>query len=90
MVTTASWALASPWSFLVPVAQVLDSLVQMGVLVPTGDRTAIRRTAVFFLNRWAFPFMLCPPQKGDLLSGMHAGEGGIPMENKRRRRCFPG
>ena len=30
--------------------KVLDALVQMGVLVETGDRTAVRRTAQFFLN----------------------------------------
>ncbi|KAL8160490.1 hypothetical protein V2J09_002027 [Rumex salicifolius] len=29
---------------------VIDSMIQMGVLVPTGDRTAVRRTAQFFLN----------------------------------------
>jgi len=28
----------------------LDALVTMGVLVPTGDRLAVRRTAQFFLN----------------------------------------
>jgi predicted unusual protein kinase regulating ubiquinone biosynthesis (AarF/ABC1/UbiB family) len=28
----------------------LDALVAMGVLVPGGDRTAVRRTAEFFLN----------------------------------------
>lgn len=31
--------------------QVLQAMIQMGVLVPTGDMTAIRRTAQFFLNR---------------------------------------
>jgi len=31
--------------------QVLEAMVQMGVLVPTGDMTAVRRTAQFFLNR---------------------------------------
>lgn len=31
--------------------QVLDAMIQMGVLVPTGDMTAVRRTAQFFLNR---------------------------------------
>ncbi|XP_078444473.1 ABC2 homolog 13 [Wolffia australiana] len=30
--------------------RVLDAMIQMGVLVPTGDRTAVRRTAQFFLN----------------------------------------
>eukprot|EP00897_Mesotaenium_endlicherianum_P006791 jgi/Mesen1/613/ME000108S10769 len=30
--------------------KVLDAMVQMGVLVPTGDRTAVRRTAQFFLS----------------------------------------
>ncbi|KAL8133130.1 protein ACTIVITY OF BC1 COMPLEX KINASE 8, chloroplastic [Apium graveolens] len=29
--------------------KVLDAMVQMGVLVPTGDMTAVRRTAQFFL-----------------------------------------
>lgn len=32
--------------------QVIQAMVQMGVLVPTGDLTSIRRTALFFLNRW--------------------------------------
>jgi hypothetical protein len=31
--------------------QVLQAMVQMGVLVPTGDMTAVRRTAQFFLDR---------------------------------------
>ncbi|ONM58091.1 hypothetical protein ZEAMMB73_Zm00001d021713 [Zea mays] len=30
--------------------QVLQAMVQMDVLVPTGDMTAVRRTAQFFLN----------------------------------------
>lgn len=30
--------------------KVLQAMVQMGVLVPTGDMTAVRRTALFFLN----------------------------------------
>jgi len=30
--------------------KVLQAMVQMGVLVPTGDMTAVRRTAQFFLN----------------------------------------
>lgn len=30
--------------------KVLQAMVQMGVLVPTGDLTAVRRTALFFLN----------------------------------------
>lgn len=32
--------------------QVLDAMVQMGVLVPTGDMTAVRRTAQFFLAKY--------------------------------------
>ena len=32
--------------------KVLQAMVQMGVLVPTGDMTAVRRTAQFFLNRF--------------------------------------
>ena len=28
----------------------IDALISMGVLVPGGDRVAIRRTATFFLN----------------------------------------
>ncbi|KAK7317010.1 hypothetical protein RJT34_00883 [Clitoria ternatea] len=30
--------------------KVLQAMIQMGVLVPTGDMTAVRRTAMFFLN----------------------------------------
>ncbi|XP_047326942.1 protein ACTIVITY OF BC1 COMPLEX KINASE 8, chloroplastic-like [Impatiens glandulifera] len=30
--------------------KLLQSMIQMGVLVPTGDMTAVRRTAQFFLN----------------------------------------
>ncbi|KAK8934789.1 hypothetical protein KSP39_PZI015156 [Platanthera zijinensis] len=30
--------------------RLLQSMIQMGVLVPTGDMTAVRRTALFFLN----------------------------------------
>lgn len=33
--------------------QILQAMIQMGVLVPTGDMTAVRRTAKFFLNRWS-------------------------------------
>ena len=32
--------------------KVLQAMVEMGVLVPTGDMTAVRRTAQFFLNRY--------------------------------------
>ncbi|KMZ66799.1 ABC-1 domain-containing protein [Zostera marina] len=32
--------------------KVLQAMVQMGVLVPTGDMTAVRRTAMFFLNNF--------------------------------------
>ncbi|KAA3457343.1 putative aarF domain-containing protein kinase chloroplastic [Gossypium australe] len=32
--------------------KVLQAMIQMGVLVPTGDMTAVRRTAQFFLNRF--------------------------------------
>ncbi|ONM62850.1 hypothetical protein ZEAMMB73_Zm00001d000228 [Zea mays] len=31
-------------------SEVLQAMVQMGVLVPTGDMTVVRRTAQFFLN----------------------------------------
>ncbi|KAJ0975174.1 hypothetical protein J5N97_017139 [Dioscorea zingiberensis] len=30
--------------------RVIQAMIQMGVLVPTGDMTSIRRTALFFLN----------------------------------------
>ena len=36
---------------LFALVQVLQAMIQMGVLVPTGDMTAVRRTAQFFLNR---------------------------------------
>lgn len=41
----------------------LDALITMGVLVPTGDRLAVRRTAQFFLNS----FQVRPEQKQTLL-----------------------
>lgn len=41
--------------------KILDSLVQMGVLVETGDRTSIRRTCQFFLN--SFETRLAEQQK---------------------------
>ena len=46
----------------------IDALVTMGVLVPGGDRTAVRRTAEFFLKNFEVNFQvpLC------LLTCMHA------------------
>lgn len=41
------FSISSKISFM----QVIQAMVQMGVLVPTGDMTAVRRTALFFLNR---------------------------------------
>lgn len=35
---------------VLPLHRCLDALITMGVLVPTGDRLAVRRTAQFFLN----------------------------------------
>ncbi|KAG1342438.1 Protein ACTIVITY OF BC1 COMPLEX KINASE 8, chloroplastic [Cocos nucifera] len=35
---------------LMQYGMVLQAMIQMGVLVPTGDMTAVRRTAQFFLN----------------------------------------
>lgn len=37
----------------------LDALVTMGVLVPTGDRLAVRRTAQFFLNSFQVGVTAC-------------------------------
>jgi len=44
-----NFKLLTKWSLCT--MQVLQSMVQMGVLVPTGDMTAVKRTAQFFLNR---------------------------------------
>lgn len=37
----------------------IEALISMGVLVPGGDRVAIRRTAVFFLKSFEVGFPLC-------------------------------
>ncbi len=47
----------------------IDALVAMGVLVPGGDRVAIRRTAVFFLNSFQVRAARLAPRLGML---MHA------------------
>lgn len=36
----------------------IDALVTMGVLVPGGDRTAVRRTAEFFLKNFEVSYHL--------------------------------
>lgn len=64
------------WSLLTKniLIQVLQAMIQMGVLVPTGDMTAVRRTAQFFLNRfyefclWGFLLYLMTCFLDDCLS----------------------
>jgi hypothetical protein len=46
----------------------IDALVQMGVLVPGGDRVAIRRTAVFFLKSFEVGWGGGAPSPAQLLS----------------------
>ncbi|KAH9623479.1 hypothetical protein KSS87_012704 [Heliosperma pusillum] len=50
----AKWTLVFPLILVVCEIyfhlQVLQAMIQMGVLVPTGDMTAVRRTAKFFLD----------------------------------------
>ena len=50
----------------------IDALVAMGVLVPGGDRTAVRRTAEFFLTSFQ-ACALCPWP----LLGMAPEGGGV-------------
>jgi hypothetical protein len=49
----------------------LDALVTMGVLVPTGDKLAVRRTAQFFLNSFQVRVAMCRRQvKGEYFSAI--------------------
>ncbi|XP_042944894.1 protein ACTIVITY OF BC1 COMPLEX KINASE 8, chloroplastic-like [Carya illinoinensis] len=52
--------------------QVLQAMIQMGVLVPTiGDMTAARQTTQFFLN--SFEERLAAQRKGRKLATMELG-----------------
>ncbi|KAG6717302.1 hypothetical protein I3842_04G091800 [Carya illinoinensis] len=51
--------------------KVLQAMIQMGVLVPTGDMTAVRRTAQFFLN--SFEERLAAQRKERELATMEPG-----------------
>ena len=42
----------------VPACRCIDALVTMGVLVPGGDRTAVRRTAEFFLKNFEVTYQV--------------------------------
>uniref|UniRef100_A0A804NGR5 Uncharacterized protein n=1 Tax=Zea mays TaxID=4577 RepID=A0A804NGR5_MAIZE len=44
------WIIAKKSALIAAAKLVLQAMVQMGVLVPTGDMTVVRRTAQFFLN----------------------------------------
>ncbi|WJX53581.1 Protein ACTIVITY OF BC1 COMPLEX KINASE 8, chloroplastic [Trifolium repens] len=51
--------------------KVLEAMIQMGVLVPTGDMTAVRRTAQFFLN--SFEERLAAQRREKELQAAEAG-----------------
>ncbi|CAA6665115.1 unnamed protein product [Spirodela intermedia] len=51
--------------------RVLQAMIQMGVLVPTGDMTAVRRTAQFFLN--SFEERLAAQRKEREMAAMELG-----------------
>lgn len=67
-------------------------MVQMGVLVPTGDMTAVRRTAQFFLARYSLDtksfisFLLFSKiYVGNLYKGLKV----CLLEKKKRKRECP-
>ena len=49
----------------------IDALVKMGVLVANSDRTAVRRTADFFLKNFQVCFAIQRVSQPSLEEGMH-------------------
>ncbi|WIA38180.1 hypothetical protein OEZ86_001530 [Tetradesmus obliquus] len=68
----------------------LDALITMGVLVPTGDRLAVRRTAQFFLN--SFQERLVQQKKEKEVKGEEYNKDYKPQrskdEAKERRKAI--
>lgn len=60
----------------------IDALVQMGVLVPGGDRVAVRRTADFFLTQFQSRLEM---QKQEAKSNPEYGDSFKPGATKEER-----
>ncbi|XP_076898843.1 protein ACTIVITY OF BC1 COMPLEX KINASE 8, chloroplastic-like [Bidens hawaiensis] len=69
--------------------KVIQAMVQMGVLVPTGDMTAVRRTAQFFLN--SFEERLAAQRRGRELATAELGfKKPLTKEEKleKKKECL--
>ncbi|XP_010462545.1 PREDICTED: uncharacterized protein LOC104743126 [Camelina sativa] len=67
--------------------KVLDAMVQMGVLVPTGDLTAVRRTALFFLNSFEERLAAQRKEKEELAAAEELGfKKPLSKEEKQEKK----
>ncbi|EOA14570.1 hypothetical protein CARUB_v10027811mg [Capsella rubella] len=67
--------------------KVLEAMVQMGVLVPTGDLTAVRRTALFFLNSFEERLAAQRKEKEELAAAEELGfKKPLSKEEKQEKK----
>ncbi|KAL0721461.1 hypothetical protein Bca4012_036060 [Brassica carinata] len=67
--------------------KVIQAMVQMGVLVPTGDLTSIRRTALFFLNSFEERLAAQRKEKEELAAAEQLGfKKPLSKEEKQEKK----
>ncbi|CAN8251579.1 unnamed protein product [Cochlearia groenlandica] len=67
--------------------KVIEAMVQMGVLVPTGDLTSIRRTALFFLNSFEERLAAQRKEKEELAAAEELGfKKPLSKEEKQEKK----
>ncbi|KAF3549336.1 hypothetical protein DY000_02005794 [Brassica cretica] len=67
--------------------KVIQAMVQMGVLVPTGDLTSIRRTALFFLNSFEERLAAQRKEKEELAAAAELGfKKPLTKEEKQEKK----
>ncbi|KAH0923055.1 hypothetical protein HID58_023073 [Brassica napus] len=67
--------------------KVIQAMVQMGVLVPTGDLTSIRRTALFFLNSFEERLAAQRKEKEELAAAEELGfKKPLTKEEKQEKK----
>ncbi|KAL1215461.1 Protein ACTIVITY OF BC1 COMPLEX KINASE 8 [Cardamine amara subsp. amara] len=67
--------------------KVIEAMVQMGVLVPTGDLTAVRRTALFFLNSFEERLAAQRKEKEELAAAEELGfKKPLSKEEKQEKK----
>ena len=64
----------------------LDALVTMGVLVPTGDLTAVRRTAQFFLDSFESRLKSQREEREELGDEAYSSQGYKPQRTKGEKQ----